>query len=419
MGGASAAIRVEIADTAAPTPLDEIPKKDLIAAALYEDLRKDPATIMHDVLIVINDIAHCLDHLDEWMKPVYVKKTMFSILDSNRILMDPLGVVCVIGTWNYPIQLLLGPAVAAIAAGNCVLLKPSEVARHTEALLVNWIPKILDNDAVKIVTGAIPEATCLLQQKFDHIFYTGNEHVARVVLAAAAKHLTPVTLELGGKCPVYIDQNVPAEYVANRLIFGKFSNTGQTCIAPDYVVAHKKIIPKLIPALKKALKKMYTDDPKSTSQYGRIVNAGHTARLIDIVERQLALPHSKVVTGGDYNKDERYIAPLIVYDVKVSDPLMESENFGPLLGIIEVENVDEAIKIINSKGQGLCLYIHSNNSLVIKNVILNTRSGTVCVNDYFINMVLDVPFGGIGTSGMGKYHGKAGFVSECRIACIF
>ncbi|KAJ3204934.1 Aldehyde dehydrogenase [Entophlyctis luteolus] len=448
-------MKVEIGDTVDPTPLDEIPKivtalhstfatnktkdpqwrrtqlkklhafftnqKDLIAEALYEDLHKDPATIMHDVLIVINDIVHCLDHLDEWMKPVHVKKTLFSMLDSNRILMDPLGVVCIIGTWNYPIQLLLGPAVAAIAAGNCVLLKinvvlkPSEVARRTEALLVNWIPKILDSDAVKIVTGAVPEATCLLQQKFDHIFYTGNEHVARIILAAAAKHLTPVSLELGGKCPVYVDENVPVDYVANRMMFGKLSNTGQTCIAPDYVVAHKNIVPKLIPALKKALKKMYTDDPKSTSQYGRIVSAGHTARLIDIVDRQLALPHSNVVAGGDYSKDERYVAPLIVSGVKVTDPLMENENFGPVLGIIEVDNVDEAIEIINSKGHGLCLYIHSNNSRVIKKVIMNTRSGTVSVNDYFINMVLDVPFGGVGSSGMGNYHGKAGFNSECLI----
>ncbi|KAJ3087672.1 hypothetical protein HK100_008300, partial [Physocladia obscura] len=385
---------------------------DLISEALYKDLNKDPGTVLHDIMIVSSEAAHFLEYLDEYARPIHAKKTLMTLFDKNRILLDPLGVVCIIGTWNYPIQLLLGPLACAIAAGNCALLKPSEVATHTEALLLEWVPRIFDKDAIRIVSGSIPQATAILAQKFDHIFYTGNESVGKVILAAAAKHLTPVTLELGGKCPVYVDNHITnIDNVATRIVFGKLANTGQTCIAPDYILVHEKIAAKLVPALKKALMKLYTDNPRAVAHYGRIINKNHTERLVNVLQRQLALKHSRVVAGGEFDVNERYIAPLIVADVKRDDPLMEAEIFGPLLGIVEVSSVDDAIAIINSKSHPLMLYIHSDNAKIVQKVIGATRSGSVSVNDYFVNMALsDLPFGGVGASGMGAYHGRAGFL---------
>ncbi|KAJ3086331.1 Aldehyde dehydrogenase, partial [Physocladia obscura] len=385
---------------------------DLISEALYKDLNKDAGTVLHDVMIASSEAAHFLEHLDEYARPIRAKKTLMTLFDRNRILLDPLGVVCIIGTWNYPIQLLLGPLACAIAAGNCALLKPSEVATHTEALLLEWVPRIFDNDAIRIVSGGIPQATAILAQKFDHIFYTGNESVGKIILTAAAKHLTPVTLELGGKCPAYVDSHIAnIDTVATRIMFGKLANMGQTCIAPDYILVHEKIATKLVPALKKALVKLYTDNPRAVAQYGRVINKNHTQRLVDVLQRQLALNHSRVVAGGEFDVDERYVAPLIVAGVTPEDPLMESEIFGPLLGIIEVSSVENAIAIINSKSHSLMLYIHSDNAKVVEKVIGATRSGSVSVNDYLVNMALsDLPFGGVGGSGMGAYHGRTGFL---------
>ncbi|KAI9352661.1 fatty aldehyde dehydrogenase [Obelidium mucronatum] len=387
-------------------------QEELLQEALWKDLRKDPATAKSELMTIASEAAYALDRLNTWAKPVAAKRTLFTIIDNNKILMSPKGVVCIISTWNYPFLLLLGPLVAAIAAGNCVLLKPSEVATHTEALLLDWIPKVLDNDAIKIISGSVKEATCLLEQKFDHIFFTGNESVGKVVMAAAAKHLCPVTLELGGKSPVYIDKDANVSVTAHRLIWGKFYNNGQTCIAPDYVLAHKCVLPQLLPALKKALEEMYTINTRDSVEYARIINHSHATRLITVLERQRALLHSEIVTGGDYDRDDKFIAPFIVCNVRPTDPLMEDEIFGPLLGIIPVEDEDEALQIITSRPHPLSMFIFSNNKRLIQKMIDNSQSGSVLVNDFLVNMIInDVPFGGVGASGMGAYHGKHGFLT--------
>ncbi|KAJ3071138.1 hypothetical protein HDU98_005786 [Podochytrium sp. JEL0797] len=390
-----------------------IDKEDLIREALWKDLRKDISSVRSsDNRFVASEAAHALACLDEWTTPVPAKKSLFSILDSNKTLMHPLGVVCIIGTWNYPVQLLLGPMVAAIAAGNCVLLKPSEVATHTEAFLLEWIPKTFDNDAIKIMAGSVREATVLLDQKFDHIFYTGNEHVARIILKAAAKNLTPVTLELGGKCPVYVHHDTNLEVAARRIVWGKFFNNGQTCIAPDYVLVHEKVEVRFLQALKAAVVEMYGNDAKLSDDYGRVVNDNHTQRLCKILDRQLALPHSQVVTGGVYDKSDKYISPTIISNVEPMDPIMEDELFGPLLAVTAVDSELDALKRINRRGHPLCFFIFASSKPIIDTMISNTRSGSVMVNDFLANMIFsDLPFGGTGSSGMGNYHGKHGFLT--------
>ncbi|KAJ3397128.1 hypothetical protein CcCBS67573_g00308 [Chytriomyces confervae] len=389
-----------------------IDQESLLAEALYKDLRKDASSIMADIMIVSREAAHTIEHLEEWTAPQASHKTLFTMFDNNQTLTEPLGVVCIIGAWNYPIQLVLGPMVAALAAGNCILLKPSEISTHCEALLAEWVPRIFDTDAVKIVTGGISCSTVLLQQKFDHIFYTGNGNVGRIIMQAAAKNLTPITLELGGKCPTYVDDAVNVDVVAKRLVWAKLLNAGQTCLAPDYVLVHKAVMPQLLAAVKKAISELYGLDTKNTAHYGRIINKNHTQRLAAVLERQLALSHSNVITGGEYDIDSHYVAPLVVAQVRETDPLMEDEIFGPLLPILEVENEDEAIRIINKRDHPLCLYINSDDKAVVRKIVGSTRSGTVSINDYLVNMIVsDLPFGGVGASGMGKYHGKSGILT--------
>ncbi|KAI8616855.1 aldehyde dehydrogenase family 3 member B1-like protein [Chytriomyces sp. MP71] len=385
-------------------------QESILAEALYKDLKKDTNAVMGDINTVSREVAHTLEYLDEWMKPDATQRTLFTLFDNNMVVAQPKGVVLIIGAWNYPFLLTLGPMVCALAAGNCIVLKPSEVATHSEAVLVEWLPKIFDTDAVKVVTGGVKETTVLLQQKFDHIFYTGNGTVGKIIMEAAAKHLTPVTLELGGKSPVYIHNDVNVNVIAKRLMWGKLYNAGQTCIGPDYLLVHKDIVAKLTPALRKAVKELYSSDVKSAPHYGKIINENHTKRLANVLERQLALPHSSVVMGGEYDVKQQYVAPLIVSNVRESDPLMEDELFGPLLPIITVENEDKAIKIINSRDHPLCLYVNTNNKAVVRKFETDTRSGTISVNDYLVNMVIsDLPFGGVGPSGMGAYHGEFGF----------
>ncbi|KAJ3284438.1 hypothetical protein HDU79_008122 [Rhizoclosmatium sp. JEL0117] len=384
----------------------------LLCEAMHKDLRKDLFTCGGDLDLTLSETAHCLTHLEEWAAPVPAKKTLFTLFDNNATIHDPLGVVLIIAPWNYPVMLLLAPMAAALAAGNCVVLKPSEVSTHTEALLLDLIPKTFDADTVRIVAGGVPVASALLAQKWDHIFYTGNETVGKIVMTAAAKHLTPVTLELGGKCPVYIHEDANIDVAAQRLAWGKLYNAGQTCIGPDYVLAHKSVLPRLIPALKKAVQNLYGENPHTSPDYGRVVSAGHMKRLTDIIDRQSALPHSQIVSGGEYDHDSKYIAPYFVAGVQTTDPLMESELFGPLMGIVAVSSVDEALSIINSRAHPLCLYVVAESKAVVKKIQNSTRSGTISINDYLANMILsDLPFGGVGSSGFGSYHGRRGFLT--------
>ncbi|KAJ3347230.1 Aldehyde dehydrogenase [Entophlyctis luteolus] len=392
-------------------------ESDLVNA-LQKDMKREYNQALFEITLTRNEVVEAVAHLDEWAATEYCKKSLITVTDTLEVRKEPLGVVLIIGAWNFPVSLLLGPLIPALAAGNCVILKadthvlqqPSEVAPATEALLLELIPQYLDQSAVRVISGAVPETTFLLQQRFDHIFFTGSTAVGKIVMAAAAKTLTPVTLELGGKSPSYVHADADIAVTARRLVWVKLFNLGQVCTTADYVLVHKKVTAALVDAVKKAIVEMYTEDPKKSKDYGRIINKNHTSRLVKVITRQLALPHSKLEFGGQYDIDECYIAPTVISNVKITDPLMEDEIFGPLIGIIEVEDEDEAIRIIASRERPLTMFINTESSAIANKILGNTHSGTAMVNGYMAHhIVSDMPFGGIGFSGMGSYHGKAGF----------
>ncbi|XP_048483649.1 aldehyde dehydrogenase, dimeric NADP-preferring isoform X3 [Plutella xylostella] len=375
--------------------------------ALHKDLRRSKmeATLL-EVEYLINDLKDTLHNLDEWVKPTRPSKGFINIMDDVVIHNDPYGVALVIGAWNYPLQLLLLPMAGAIAAGNAVIVKPSELSVACATFVAETLPKYLDNDAVIVVEGGPEETTELLKQKFDYIFYTGGTNVGRIVYQAATKHLTPVTLELGGKSPVYIDNTVDINITAKRVLWGKYINAGQTCIAPDYVLCNKETQEKFLEAAKKVLKEWYGEDAQKSPDFCRIVNSRHFGRLQSILDTD----KSKVAIGGKYDLQDKYIEPTIIANVKPGDKVMEDEIFGPILPIVPVENAYEAIKFINEREKPLVMYLFTADKKIQDSFVKNTSSGGMCVNDTMMQMGVDtLPFGGVGNSGIGAYHGKATF----------
>ncbi|XP_046969890.1 aldehyde dehydrogenase, dimeric NADP-preferring isoform X1 [Vanessa cardui] len=381
--------------------------KNAMIDALVKDLRRSKMeAILLEVDYLINDLTNTLNNFDEWTKPELPPKGIVNVLDDVVIYNDPYGVVLVIGAWNYPLQLLLLPMAGAIAAGNVVIVKPSELAVASSQFIVETLPKYLDNDAVLIVEGGPEETTELLTHKLDYIFYTGGTNVGKIVYAAATKHLTPVTLELGGKSPVYIDNTVDMEVTVKRVLWGKFINVGQTCIAPDYILCSKEVQDKFVEISKNVLKEWYGEDPQKSPDLCRIINNRHFSRLQALVDAS----KDKIAVGGRYDAQDRFIAPTIVKNVTTSDKIMEDEIFGPILPIVPVENAYEAIQFINSREKPLVLYVFSTNKEVTKKLVENTSSGGMCVNDTVMQMGVDtLPFGGVGNSGIGAYHGKKSF----------
>ncbi|XP_077867118.1 aldehyde dehydrogenase family 3 member A2-like [Saccoglossus kowalevskii] len=326
------------------------------------------------------------------------------MMDDVYIKNEPYGVCLILGAWNYPIQLTLLPLVGVIAAGNTAVIKPSEVSANSADLVAKLIPKYLDKDCFSVICGGVKETTDLLEERFDYIMYTGGGNIAKIIMTAAAKHLTPVTLELGGKSPCFVDKNSDLTVAANRITWGKFANAGQTCIAPDYVMCEQSIQDQLVSKICQAIESFYGKNPKESKDYARIVNDRHFQRLTDLMKC------GKIVIGGDTDESARYISPTVVTDVKHSDPVMEQEVFGPVLPIFTVDNVQDAINFINSREKPLALYVFSKDKSVIKNMIDNTSSGGACGNDVMMHAgVNTLPFGGVGGSGMGGYHGKFTF----------
>jgi len=377
-----------------------------IIEACKDDLHKPKQeTLVMEVGMVVGEIALCLEKLAEWMKPEYVSVDMINAMDKCQIRRDPLGVVLIIGAWNYPIQLTLVPLVGAIAAGCCAVLKPYEVSPAT-AKLLERLTDYLDPSCYKVVNGGVKETTGLLEEKWDHIFYTGSGNVGKIIMAAAAKHLTSVTLELGGKSPAIIDKGSDLGIVARRLAWGRFVNCGQTCIAPDYVLCcDGSEVPKLVSEIKRALNEFYTEDPKTCADYGRIVNKNHVHRLQKMMEGS-----GRAAIGGDVDADNKYFAPTVLTDVKPTDPVMQNEIFGPILPILSVSSIDEAIDFVNARDKPLALYVFSNNAKNADKVLEKTSSGSALVNDCLMQAaVASLPFGGVGPSGCGAYHGKLSF----------
>jgi aldehyde dehydrogenase (NAD+) len=317
---------------------------------------------------------------------------------------EPKGVVLIIAPWNYPMSMVAAPLVGAVAAGNCAIMKPSEITTHTSAALASILPRYLDKDAFAVVEGGIPETTELLEQKFDHILYTGNERVAQIVMMAAAKHLTPVTLELGGKSPCIIDKSADIEVAASRIAWGKFINAGQTCVAPDHVLVHREVATQFVDAITRRIKDFYGEDASQSPDYCRIASERHAARFARLLEGQ------KIHHGGRVDVANRFVEPTIVLDPPVDSALMTEEIFGPLLPVITVDEMHHAIKFVADRPKPLALYVFTKSKALEDAVLDRISAGSVCINDAVIFMVSpELPFGGVGNSGMGRYTGWYGF----------
>lgn len=376
-----------------------------ILTALHSDLRKSKQEcIVLEVEYLKNDLRNCIAKLKEWMKPERPAKSFVNLLDSLYIFSEPYGVALVIGAWNYPLQLTLLPVAGAIAAGNCVIIKPSEVAAATAKFMADTIPKYLDRDCYHVVSGGVPETTELLKEKFDYIFFTGSAVVGKIVHQAAAKHLTPTTLELGGKSPVYLDESVDINIATKRILWGKCVNSGQTCVAPDYILCSKQVQEKFVKAAARILKEWYGENPQTSPDLCRIVTDRHFARLVKFLEK------ANIAIGGKSDASDKFIEPTILTDVKPNDPVMQEEIFGPIFPIVTVNNAYDAIKFMKSREKPLALYIFSNRKQDVNLIMENVSCGGMCVNETIMHLAVDnLPFGGVGGSGMGNYHGKYSF----------
>jgi len=375
---------------------------DELVEALQADLRKPTLEAWAaDVGQVTVEAGLALRNLKRWTRP---QRGGFFPLGRSRIVHEPLGVVLIIAPWNYPVGLLFAPLVGAVAAGNCAVIKPSEVTMNTSAVLAKRVPEYLDPEAIALVEGGVAETSALLEQRFDHVFYTGNGRVGRVVMEAAAKHLTPITLELGGKSPCIVDHDVDLKVAARRIAWGKFMNAGQTCIAPDYILVHESREQELVQELRAAIREFFGEDPKQTLDYARVVNRRHHERLTKL------LGDGRAAIGGQSDANDCYIAPTVLQGVSPQAPIMQEEIFGPILPVLPVRGVDEAIAFVRRGEKPLALYIFSSNDKTAQHVVDSTSSGGVCVNGTILHIAnSSLPFGGVGESGMGAYHGRHSF----------
>jgi aldehyde dehydrogenase (NAD+) len=385
-----------------------VEQQEAFTAALHADLGKPPFEAYGtEIGFMLGEIDHAISQLRAWNHPVKVKVPMTLKPGAARIVPEPLGTVLVVAPWNYPLQLLLAPLVPAIAAGNTAVLKPSEIAPATAAAVAEHLPRYLDGRAVSVVTGGVPETTELLRLPFDHIFYTGNGNVAKIVMRAAAEHLTPVTLELGGKSPVIVAADADVDVAARRIVWGKFVNAGQTCVAPDYVLVDERIEDALLGAMLRAVHDFYGDDPSHSPDYARIVNEHHHDRLTALLD---AGGYDATVTGGPGDRTTRYLPPTILAGVKPDAAVMQGEIFGPILPVLTVSDVDDAVRFVNARPKPLALYVFTGDDAVGRRVTERTTSGGACVNHVVLHLAIaELPFGGVGPSGIGAYHGKAGF----------
>jgi aldehyde dehydrogenase (NAD+) len=375
---------------------------DELEAALAADLGKAAAeSQLTEIGVVIGEIDHARRNLRRWLRPKRVPTPLIIAPATSSVLREPLGVVLIIAPWNYPVQLTLAPLVGALAAGNTVVLKPSEIAPATSAALARLIPRYLDTRVVTVVEGGVDETTALLGQKFDHIFYTGNGRVGRIVMQAAAAHLTPVTLELGGKSPVYVDSTVDLRVAARRVAWGKFMNAGQTCVAPDYLLVEASIAARFVELLRESILGFYGADPATSGSYGHIITDQHFDRLVGLLD------DATVAIGGESDAATRFIAPTVLTGVDRGSASMQQEIFGPILPVIPVSGIQEAVDFINDGDKPLALYAFTRSKQAQRKLLRETSSGAVSVGVPSMHLLVGgLPFGGVGESGMGAYHGE-------------
>uniref|UniRef100_A0A3B5B739 Aldehyde dehydrogenase n=1 Tax=Stegastes partitus TaxID=144197 RepID=A0A3B5B739_9TELE len=371
--------------------------------ALGRDLHKQPRfeTVVSELILVKNEALHAINNLKKWMQPQHVERNLSTSLDECVVISEPLGVVFIVGTWCSPVQMCLVPLVGAIAA-NCAIIGPSECAAHTAELLHRLTPFYLDNECFHVIllgTNDLPE---VVELKFDHVFFTNREEGSRIA-QAAARTLTPVTLILGGKNPCYVDQHCDIATTAQRIAWARFQNAGQSLVAPDYILCHADVKARLVQALKCCVMQFYGSDPQESRSFGRMVNLEIFNRLRDTLWRS-----GKVAVGGQVIEAEKYI-PTVLTEVSESDPIMQQEIFGPVLPLLTVNDVDEAIAFISKQEKPLCVYAYSSNSKVISRLMSETSSGSFCSNDCILqSLTVALPFGGVAT-GMGSFHGRYSF----------
>ena len=362
---------------------------------------------------VLDELRYVLKRLKKWSKPRRVGLPLTQLPGSAWVQPDPLGVVLIIGPWNYPFQLVISPLIGAIAAGNCALIKPSEIAPATSKVVADLVRDTFAREYVAVMEGGVETAQALLAQKFDHIFFTGGTRIGQIVMAAAAQQLTPVTLELGGKSPCIVDQNINLKVAAKRIVWGKFVNAGQTCIAPDYLLLHEAIKPEFLTALKETVHEFFGDDPAQSPDLARIVSDRQFARLTALMANEAP------VVGGAVNRDDRYIAPTILDGVTWESPIMQEEIFGPILPVMTYRHIEEAIAQINVRPKPLALYLFTKDESLQKQVLGSTSAGGSCLNDVFLQVAIwGLPFGGVGDSGIGAYHGKTSFETFSHLKSV-
>lgn len=374
-----------------------------IHEALKSDLGKCEAeAFISETNFVLSEIKHVILKVSKWSKPKKVCTPMVSWPGKSYIHSVPYGMVLIIGPWNYPFQLIMSPLVGALAAGNVVVLKPSELAPKTSQIIKKMIEEQFHPSEIAVVEGGIEETSYLLDKKFDYIFYTGSTRVGKIIMKKAAEHLIPVTLELGGKSPCIVLSDIDIEVAAKRIVWGKFFNAGQTCVAPDYLLLEESIYDRFVEKLKTVIVDFYQNSETSLD-YGKIVNSSHFKRLNSYLE------NAKVMSGGKVDSKNNFIAPTLIQS-HTDDKIMEEEIFGPLLPIIKIKDLSQAIQIINNKPHALALYLFSNSNTNQELLLNKTKSGGVCINDTVVHMSGEyLPFGGVGESGMGQYHGVYSF----------
>ena len=383
-------------------------RRDAVLTALASDLGKPAVEAYFELVAIQREIQLVRSRLSRWMAPRAVGLPVFLQPGRAEVLREPLGCVLVIGPWNYPFLLSLQPLVSALAAGNTVVLKPSEHAPATSSLIAELIQAAFPSTTVQVVLGDGPVAQALLRERFDHIFFTGGERVGRLVMEAAAQHLTPVTLELGGKSPAVVLGDADLDVSARRLIWGKCLNAGQTCIAPDYLLVDEAVEASLVELLSQRITHCFGSDPLASSDLGSLVNQAQFERLQALMEG--ARSRGQVLYGGQSDPSRRRIAPTLIQVDSFDDPLMQEELFGPLLPVLRVSGLSDAIERINQRPKPLALYLFTKQREAQEQILQRTSSGGVCINDVVMQVsVPELPFGGVGNSGMGSYHGEAGF----------
>ena len=382
-----------------------IENESKILEAIKKDLGKSSTeSFMCEVGLVLSEISYMIRNVRRFSKDKIVYTNLAQFASRSYVKSVPYGVTLIISPWNYPFLLAIEPLVDALAAGNTAIIKPSEYSPETSKVIYELISNTFPSEYVSVVVGDVEESLVLLEQKFDYIFFTGSKAVGKSIMTKAAQNLTPVTLELGGKSPCIVDDTAKIELAAKRIVFGKFLNCGQTCVAPDYIICHSNIKDKLVSCIKSEIEKQFGKNPLDNENYGKIINNRHFERIANLIDKD------KIAHGGKYDKASLRIEPTVLDNVDFSDNVMKEEIFGPILPIITYENLDDVISIVNHREKPLALYIFSENKKNIRKVTTNCLYGGGCINDVVIHLATsNMGFGGVGESGMGSYHGKVGF----------